>query len=101
MNAFGCVPNVLTYNILNSERVLGRDRRLALTQVLRLTQKVRGHCLDILNCLLNDNSLGEGIVEALVMNRHCGAVKKSLFTITEPMGGLIESPVVTAIFLFP
>jgi hypothetical protein len=99
MDAFGSVPNALSYNILNSEGVLRGNWRLALSQVLRLAKEILTHCLHILNCLLNNNCLWKSVVKALVMNRHCGAVKKSLFSITEPMCRLVEAPVVTAVFL--
>lgn len=68
MNALSRIPHIRAHNVLHSEGMAFWQGGLALAQVLRLAKKVRGHSLDILDSLLNDDSLGEGAIESLVVD---------------------------------
>ena len=70
MDALSRIPHVRAHDVLYSEGVSLWQWGLSLAQVLRLAKKVRGHGLNILDSLLNDDRLGEGAIEPLIVDGH-------------------------------
>lgn len=103
-NALGSVPHSakVAFRTISKTRLTGC---LALTVVLNLAEMVVVHGFSILNCLLDNHSLGVGILDTLVMDCLGGAIEQPLLpeakavSVRVALNHRIRVPVVLALSL--
>lgn len=99
MNATSGVPWICTLNILDSVYELSTSVDLSLSQILGDSEEIGGHSLMILNRLLDDGGLWEGLFDSFAVEGEGGSVEDSLLSISKPMLCLVEFPIVLSILL--
>lgn len=100
VNASGCVPWVITLNILDSMNKVSSSISLTLSQILRLTKEVLSNSSMVFNSFLYNCCFWELVFIPLCMKGHSSTIFNSLLTISKYMGIWVEFPLIVSVFLF-
>mmetsp|Transcript_1537 Transcript_1537/g.1044 ORF Transcript_1537/g.1044 Transcript_1537/m.1044 type:complete len:243 (-) Transcript_1537:158-886(-) len=101
MDALCCVPNIISDNVLDSERVFLRQGRFSLSKVFGFSEHVLRNCLLVFHSLLDNDRFREPTFESFIMDRHGRSIEHLLLPISKSVLRLVHRPVVLPIPLLP
>jgi len=99
MDAAAGIPGILSLYVFNAVNEIGASVGLALAEVLGNSKNIVGHSLVVLNGLLDDNCLGEGLLVAFAVKSEGSAVEHLLLSIAESVLVGVNLPLVLPLLL--